>query len=75
MEIQFSNHAEAQLEIRSSITKVMVIDAIHHPDNILTSFRNRKLYQKEHHDAMLEIVAIQEDNKLIVITEYLLDKP
>ena len=73
MKIEFCKHALGQLKIRPNITKALVLSAIRKPDNIKPSYRDRKLYRKRYGGYWLEIVAIKEDNKLIIITQYLLE--
>jgi hypothetical protein len=73
MKIVFSDHAMEQLEIRPNITKTMIHNAIHKPDKIKPSYRDRKIYRKRHGRYWLEIVTVKEDNKHIIITQYLLE--
>jgi hypothetical protein len=72
MEIEFSQHALDQLKIRTRISKAMVREAISSPDQVLDSHKGRKLYQKAYEADTLEVVGVQEDNKIIIITEYML---
>jgi hypothetical protein len=74
MEIKFSQHALDQLEIRSRITKSMVLEVLKNPDNVSRSYRGRELYSKQYDQELLEVVAVKEDNKLIVITQYFLEQ-
>jgi Domain of unknown function (DUF4258) len=74
MQIEFSNHSLDQLKVRSRITKQMVIDAVSDPDKALESYRDRKLYQKAFETDTLEVVTRQEDNTIIIITEYILEQ-
>ena len=74
MRIEFSNHALDQLKVRSRITRRMVLDAVQHPDNVIESYRDRRVYQKVYGKETLEIVAIWEHNILIIITEYFLEE-
>jgi hypothetical protein len=75
MKIEFSVHAVKQLQVRSRISKSMVLDALRDPDEILQSYRDRQLYRKRYGEEQLEIVIVQEDNKLVVITQYYLEQP
>ena len=72
MPIVFSKHAQDQLKQRGRITKNMVLETIKQPDRVKSSYRQRELYQKYFGEDLLEVVATQEDNKIIVITEYFL---
>ena len=74
MEIEFSRHALDQLKIRTRITKGMVLDTLQHSDNVLKSYRGRQLYRKSYGEEYLEVVARKEDNKLVVITAYILEE-
>ena len=73
MEVSFSKHALEQLEIRSIITKVMVLDTLTNSDEVLESYRGRKVYRKKIGEEYLEVVTVIEDNKLIVVTQYILE--
>ena len=72
VEIEFSQHSLDQLKIRTRITKQMVLEVLKQPDDTAKSFKGRGLFQKHYGKEVLEVVAIREDNKLIVITEYFL---
>jgi hypothetical protein len=72
MQIEFSQHCLEQLRIRKRITKHMVIAAVTMPDQIIDSYRGRKMYKKSYETDMLEVVVKIEDNKLIIIIAYLL---
>lgn len=74
MEIEFSKHAMDQRKVRTGITKSIILETIKHPKNVSTSYRGRGLYSKQYGQQLLEVVAVKEDNKLIVITAYLLEK-
>ncbi len=74
MNIEFSEHALDQLKIRTRISKKMITETINKPDRVTVSYKNRQLYQKTYGNEVLEVVAIKEDNKLIVITQYILEK-
>jgi len=74
MKIEFSQHAVNQLKIRTRITKQMVVETVKNPDETSLSYKNRKLYRKRFSEEILEIVTTLEDNKTIIITEYLLEK-
>jgi hypothetical protein len=74
VEIEFSQHSLDQLKIRTRITKEMVLEVLGQPDGTSGSFRGRELFQKHYDQEVLEVVAIREDNKLTVITEYFLEQ-
>lgn len=73
MRVEFSKHATMQLGNRPNITKTMILSAINNPDTVKPSYRGRLLYRKLYGNNWLEIVAVKEDNKLIIITQYLLE--
>lgn len=74
MKIEFSDHALGQLKVRPVISKKMVIETINHPDKLIPSFKSRKLYQKSYNKQTLEVVTIQEDGTIVVITQYFLER-
>ncbi len=71
MRIEFSEHSLDQLRIRTRITKQMILETIDQPDQVLNSYRARRLYLRHYHSDTLEVVAKEEDNKLIIITAYI----
>lgn len=71
MKIVLSRHAKEQIQIRGIPLKY-IESAVRRPDNISASFRGRILYQKPFSDKMLEIVAIEENRVVTVITAYYL---
>ena len=73
MDIEFSQHSLDQLKERSSITKSMVLETLSRPDKTAQSYRGRELHQKQYGKLLLEVVAVKEDNKIIVITQYFLE--
>ncbi len=74
MKIEFSRHALDQLKERPRITKEMVIEAIENPEEALESYKGRKLFQRNYQKEVLEVVTIEESGKIIIITEYFLEK-
>jgi len=74
VEVDFSKHSLEQLEIRTNITKSMILETLRHAKNVSTSYRGRELYSKQYGQQLLEVVAVKEDNKLVVITAYFLEK-
>jgi len=69
MSIVFSDHALRQIKIRR-IRKSQVIETITNYDEILPSFKNRKLRRKAFESTILEVVTITEGSKIIVVTAY-----
>ncbi len=74
MIITFSAHALTQLRVRRSITQKMVTDTLKHSRRSFTSYRGRQLYQKQYEDKILEVVAVVEDNTVVIITQYFLEQ-
>lgn len=73
MKIEFSPHALEQLTIRERITKKMVKEAVENSDKLAQSYRGRQIFHKKYGTETLEVVAIKEDNKIVIITQYILD--
>lgn len=71
MPIIFSVHAKLQLS-RRKIPRSRVLDTINSPDDLKVSFRGRQLYQKKFRDRILEVVVIDENRSLVIITAYYL---
>lgn len=74
MEIIFSKHSLEQLKVRSNITRAMVIETVQNADKTVPSYRDRQVYQQRYGTEVLEVVAVKEDNKLVVITQYFLEQ-
>lgn len=74
MEIIFSKHAIDQLKIRSKITRLMALETVKNADQILQTYRGRTLFRKNCGNEILEVVAIKEDNTIVIITQYFLEK-
>lgn len=74
MEIEFSGHSLDQLKERPTVTKEMVLETINNPDKKLSSYKQRTLYQKHYAENILEVVTILDSGKIVVITEYFLEK-
>jgi hypothetical protein len=71
--IEYSDHAEDGIRKRK-ISKKLIREAVLEPDEVLDSFRGRKLRRKTFGGKMLEVVTITEGKKTIVVTQYYLDK-
>ena len=71
MNVVFSEHAEEQLR-RRNIPKIRVKKTIQDYDEMITSFRSRKLRRKSFDDKILEVITRREGNKIIIITAYYL---
>jgi len=73
MPIAFSDHAGNQLKERY-VSKKRTIEAVRNPDNVLASFKNRRLRQRRFGDKILEVVTITEGSRITVVTSYYLKK-
>lgn len=69
MPIVFSDHAKDQLK-RRKISQKLALDAVAKPDEIASSFNNRKLRRKRIGGKILEIVTKTEGSKITVVTGY-----
>lgn len=58
--------------LRRGITRAKVLDTIKNSDELKVSFRGRQLYQKKFRDRILEVVVVEEDTTLVIITAYYL---
>lgn len=74
MKIEFSDHALVQLVNRPRIKHEMVLETISIPDVVTISHRQRNLYRKRFGGETLEVVAVNEGDTIIVITQYFLDE-
>ncbi|MCL4417319.1 MAG: DUF4258 domain-containing protein [Actinobacteria bacterium] len=73
MPIVFSTHSKNQLK-RRKISQKTALDAIRNPDEIVSSFKDRKLRQKQIGGKLLEIVTKTEGSKITIITGYFVKK-
>lgn len=71
MSIVFSDHAKDQLR-RRKISQKLVIGSINKPDEIASSFKDRKLRRKMIGGKILEVVTRTEGNKITIVTAYFL---
>lgn len=69
MKIAFSEHAILQNKKRK-ISKIQILKTINNPDEIIESYRGKKIYRKKIRNKTLEVITIKEDNKIIIITQY-----
>ena len=73
MGIIFSDHAKSQ-RLERKIPKQHVLTTIKSPQKKVESFKSRQLLQRRFGDRILEVVTIQEDDTLTVITQYWLEE-
>ena len=72
MKVEFSDHAKKQ-NLRRNIPIDKIESTLQNPDEILPSYRKRKLYRKAYFDRILEVVIVEEHDIMMVITQYYLD--
>lgn len=71
MPIKLSGHAVQQLRKRE-LSEKLVIQVVKEPDEILLSYRSRKLRRKKIGDKILEVVTSTEGSRITIITAYFL---
>ena len=71
--IVFSDHAMQRIGARK-ISRLLVVETIKHPQNIISGNRGRKLRRRKFGDKILEVVTITERSTVTVITQYWLDE-
>ena len=69
MKVIFSEHARKQ-NLRRKIPTRSIIETVKNPEDVIDSFRNRKLRRKKFGDKILEVATITEEDTLTVITQY-----
>ncbi len=69
--IEFSDHA-VRRNIKRKIPKKWILETVENPEEIIESFKERKLRRKKFGDKILEVVTITEGNSIKVITQYYL---
>ncbi len=73
MPVTLSEHALQQIEKRH-LSEDLVIEVAEEPDEILSSFRGRKLRRRQVNDKILEVVTKTEGSRITVITAYMLEE-
>lgn len=73
MPVSFSVHAKEQLK-RRGITQRVTMKVVQNPQEILSSFRGRKLRRKKIGGKLLEVVTRTEGSRITVITAYYLEE-
>jgi hypothetical protein len=73
MPIKFSDHAIKQLR-RREITDEITIQVVKKPDEIILSYRDRKLRRSHINDKILEVVTKTEGSLITIITAYYLEE-
>ena len=73
MSVEFSEHAKKQLK-RRNISQRDVKEAVYNPDEVLPSYRGRKLRRMRVGSKILEVVTRTEGSKISVVTAYYLEE-
>ena len=71
MPIKFSDHAKFQLKKRH-ISQRTVAETVKNPDEVMPSFKNRRLRRKLVSGKILQAVTITEGSRITVISGYYL---
>jgi hypothetical protein len=73
MSIKLSDHAIQQIK-RRDLSDELIIEIVQKPEEILPSFRGRKLRRRQIGDKILEVVTKTEGSKITIITAYYLEE-
>ena len=73
MPVKFTDHARFQLKKRH-ISQKLITETVKNPDEILPSFKNRRLRRKMVSGKILQVVTITEGPRITVISGYYLRK-
>ena len=73
MPIIFSDHAKFQLKKRQ-ISQKRIIETVKDPQEVISSFKNRRLRRKIFGGKILQVVTISEGSRITVISGYYLKK-
>jgi hypothetical protein len=71
MPIIFSEHALSQLE-RRRISAKRAVEVVEDPNEIIKSYKNRRLRRKVYSDKILQIVTVTEGSKITIVSGYYL---
>lgn len=73
MPIKFSDHAKFQIKKRG-ITQKKIFETVENPEEIIPSYKNRRLRRKSVSGKILQVVTITEGSRITVISGYYLRK-
>ena len=73
MKIHYTQHAIESLKLRN-IDKKLVDHCLQKPDISLPARKNKKAYLKDMGNNYLKVIAVEENDMLIVITAYRFEK-
>jgi len=71
VDLKYSPHAKDQIKYRN-IPLQKIRSTVKFPEKVISSYKNRKLFQRTFKKKILEVVTIEEDGILIVVTCYYL---
>lgn len=71
MGIKFSDHALEQIK-RRGLSRKKILETVKSPDSELSSSRGRRLLQKKFGGKVLEVVTVEVENEVIIVTAYFL---
>lgn len=73
MPVEFSDHAKFQLKKRR-ISQRRILETIRNPQEIIPSFKKRRLRRRVSGDKILQVVTVTEGPRITVISGYYLRK-
>lgn len=73
MEFIFTKHVKLRIKQRE-LDENIIKETLSEPDQVLPGLFGRNLAQKSLGDKILEVVYVKENNRLIIITAYLLKR-
>lgn len=73
MPVVFSDHAKFQIKKRL-ISQKRIIETVRNPQEIVPSFKNRRLRRKVFGGKILQVVTISEGSRITVVSGYYLKK-
>jgi len=73
MPINFSEHVIEQMKERN-ISEKVVREVTENPQEVLNSYRGRKLRRRYINDKLLEVVTVTEGSRITIITVYYLEE-
>jgi len=71
MPISFSDHAKHQIK-RRRISLKRIIETARSPEEIISSFKNRRLRRRSFGDKILQVVTVTEGSKITIVSAYYL---
>lgn len=73
MPIKLSDHAIQQIKKRE-LSEDLIIDVVTKPEEILPSYRGRKLRRRKIGDKILEVVTRTDGSRITIVTAYFLEE-